>query len=97
MNILLKHLVTEKANYQSELSNKYHFIVDTRANKIQIKNAIKEKYNVEVVSVNTIKTPRKRAVKHTKKGLQHINSTIFKKAIVEVKEGSEIDVYNNAI
>jgi len=54
MDILLKPIVTEKMTMQGETLNRYGFIVDKRANKIQIKSAIEEMYGVSVEDVNTI-------------------------------------------
>ena len=45
MNILLKPVITEKATADSELKNRFTFMVDTGANKVQIKNAVEAAYH----------------------------------------------------
>ena len=54
MSILLKPVITEKMTDLGETLNQYAFIVDRKANKIQIKNAVQEAYGVTVRSVNTM-------------------------------------------
>ena len=48
MEIILKPIITEKATNDSELRNRYTFEVNKAVNKIQIKKAVQEKYNVTV-------------------------------------------------
>ena len=48
MDILLKPIVTEKLTIQGEKLNRYGFIVEKRENKIQVKNAVEDMYNVTV-------------------------------------------------
>ena len=50
MGIIIKPLVTEKMTAMSEKFNRYAFIVDPKANKIEIKDAVKKLYGVDVVS-----------------------------------------------
>jgi large subunit ribosomal protein L23 len=54
MSVLYKPLITEKATSESELSNRYTFLVRTNANKIEIKKAVELKYGVSVEKVRTI-------------------------------------------
>jgi ribosomal protein L23 len=54
MNILLKPVITEKATADSELKNRFTFLVDTNANKVQIKKAVEETYGVSVDKVRTM-------------------------------------------
>ena len=69
MNILLKPIVTEKMTGQGEKFNRYGFLVDKRANKIQIKKAVEEMYNVYVDSVNTLRYGGKIKSRYTKSGV----------------------------
>jgi large subunit ribosomal protein L23 len=85
---ILKSLhVTEKATDLSK-NNKYVFEVFSRSNKTEIKKAIGETFDVDVIKVNIIKTPaKKRRQGRTlgwKKG--------YKKAIVSIKKGQKIDI-----
>ena len=55
MGVIFKPVITEKMTAQGESLNQFGFIVDKRANKLQIKSEIEDLYNVEVLSVNTMK------------------------------------------
>ena len=52
MSILIKPIITEKATNDSELFNRYSFVVDKSANKIEIKKAVEEKFKVKVRMVH---------------------------------------------
>ena len=54
MEIIIKPILTEKMTVQGEKLNRYGFIVDVRANKLQIRNAVEQMYGVVVTDVNTI-------------------------------------------
>ena len=95
MEILVKPIVTEKMNAQGEALKRYGFIVDKRANKIQIKEAVEKLYGVKVESVNTMKYGSKKKSQYTKSGILHGRTTILKKAIVTLVEGDTIDFYSN--
>lgn len=93
VNVLIKPLITEKMTDVSEKTGKYGFVVDINANKIQIASAIKHKFNVDVVTVNTIKYKGKTKTQFTKKGRFTGRTKQFKKAIVTLKEGQTIDLF----
>ncbi|MDY7394397.1 50S ribosomal protein L23 [Aureibaculum sp. 2210JD6-5] len=95
MSILVKPIITEKANDLSELHNKFTFQVDKRANKIEIKNAIEKAYGVTVNKVRTMNYPVKRNTKFTKKGVVTGKIGAYKKAVIELAEGDNIDFYSN--
>lgn len=95
MSILIKPIITEKATNDSELFNRYTFVVDKRANKIEIKDAVETAYGVSIESVKTMNYPVKRSTKYTKKGLVTGMKAGYKKAIVQLAEGESIDFYNN--
>lgn len=95
MSILIKPIITEKATSDSELYNRYTFIVDSRANKLEIKGAVESAYGVSISSVKTLNYPIQRNTKFTKKGLVTGIKSGYKKAIVQVAEGESIDFYNN--
>ena len=67
MSILIKPIITEKATNDSELFNRYAFVVDKRANKIEIKKAVETAYGVSIASVRTMNYPVQRNTKFTKK------------------------------
>ena len=93
--ILIKPIVTEKANQQSEKFRRYAFKVDRRANKLEIKKAIQHFYGVTVVDVNTMVVLGKTKARQTKAGLTRGRKTNYKKALVTVAEGEMIDLYAN--
>jgi len=95
MSIIIKPIITEKITKDGEVFNRFGFIVDKRANKIQIKNAVEAAYNVSITEVNTMNYRADRSVKYTKSGLISGKTNAYKKAIVQVKEGETIDFYNN--
>ncbi|PID68748.1 MAG: 50S ribosomal protein L23 [Flavobacteriia bacterium] len=95
MSILIKPIITEKATLESELYSRYGFIVDKRANKLQIKKAVEDTYGVDVESVRTINYHFERKTKYTKKGVVTGKTGGYKKAIVQLSEGQNIDFYNN--
>ena len=95
MSVLIKPIITEKMTSDSELYNRYGFVVDPRANKIQIKDAVEATYGVSVVKVRTMNYGPSRKTKYTKTGVQAGKTNAFKKAIVHVEDGDIIDFYSN--
>jgi large subunit ribosomal protein L23 len=95
MSIIIKPIVTEKITKDGELFNRFGFVVDKKANKVQIKKAIEAAYGVSVVNVNTMNVRPDRSTKYTKSGLITGKTNAYKKAIVQVQEGETIDFYNN--
>jgi large subunit ribosomal protein L23 len=95
MEILKKPILTEKVAAMGEKLNRYAFVVDRKANKIQIKNAVEAMFSVSVKSVNTMITPGKAKSRGTKNGVVTGSTGRVKKAIVELAEGNTIDFYNN--
>jgi large subunit ribosomal protein L23 len=95
MDILIKPLVTEKMNEQSERFNRYGFVVVKSATKPQIKKAIEGMYNVTVDSVNTMVYGGKVKSRYTKSGVISGKTAAYKKAIVTLADGDSIDFYSN--
>ena len=95
MSILIKPIITEKAVKDSEIFNRYAFVVNKKANKLEIKSAVESTYGVAVTSVRTLIYPVKRKTKYTKKGLVTGSVSGYKKAIVQLAEGDTIDFYSN--
>jgi large subunit ribosomal protein L23 len=95
MSILIKPIITEKATDQSELNNCFTFVVDKKANKIEIKKAVESAYGVSVDDVRTMTYPVKRKSKFTKRGMVTGKTGAYKKAIVQLAEGDNIDFYSN--
>ena len=88
-DIILRPVISEKT-YGLLDENKYTFIVDPRANKTQIKQAIEGIFDVKVLSVNTMNRPGKRK----RRGLIVGKRPDTKRAIVTVAEGDEIELFD---
>ena len=95
MSIIKKPIITEKMTDQSERYNRYAFVVDSKVNKIEIKKAIAEMYDVNVESVRTMVCIGKKRVRGTKSGMVVGKTATYKKAIVTLAEGDSIDFYSN--
>lgn len=94
-HILIKPLITEKSNRLSEKLAQYSFVVDKGANKIEIKNAVEKLYSVNVESVNTFTVPGKLKNRNTKTGVVKGRKPSFKKAIVTLATGEEINFFGD--
>ena len=95
MSILKKPIITEKMTAASDEFNRYGFLVERNANKIQIKSAVEEAYGVTVDSVRTMNYAGKSKSRFTKAGVISGRTNHFKKAIVQLSEGDSIDFYSN--
>lgn len=95
MSILVKPIITEKATSDSEVLNRYTFVVENNANKVEIKKAVEATYGVSVTKVRTINVRPDRKVRYTKTGMVTGKTSAYKKAIVQVAEGEVIDLYSN--
>ena len=93
MGIIIKPVISEKATNNSELLGQYSFYVDTKANKLQIKEAVEKTYGVSVVSVSTLVSMPKVKTRYTKTGFQTGKTNKLKKAIVSLAEGQEIELF----
>lgn len=95
MAIILKPIVTEKVTGLGEKFNRYGFQVEKTANKIEIKQAVEAMYNVTVIAVNTTIVAPKVKSRYTKSGVVAGKIGAYKKALVTLKEGDQIDFYSN--
>ena len=95
MGIIIKQVVTEKMTVQGEKLNRYGFIVDRDANKLQIKEAVEAAYNVTVADVNTVNYHGKRKSRYTKAGILSGRMNHYKKAYVTLQGEDKIDFYSN--
>jgi large subunit ribosomal protein L23 len=95
MNVILKPVITEKMSQASEKLNRYGFLVDMKANKLQIKKAIKDIYGVEVDSINTMIFAGKKKTRYNKTGSITGSESTYKKAIITLAKGETIDFYSN--
>jgi len=95
MSIIKRPIITEKMTNQSERYNRYAFVVDRKVNKIEIKKAVAEMYDVTVDSVRTMICIGKKRIRGTKSGMIVGKTSTYKKAIVTLVEGDSIDFYSN--
>ena len=95
MKVIIKPIVTEKMTSLTDKLNRYGFKVNPDANKLQIKKAVEDMYNVTVTDVNTANYDGKKKSRYTKTGLIAGKTAAFKKAVVTLKEGDTIDFYSN--
>jgi len=93
--ILIKPIITEKAEVLSETLNQYSFVVDRRSSKIEIKSAVQKMYDVKVASVNTAVMPGKAKNRNTRSGMIKGRVSSYKKAMVTLAEGFEIDFFGD--
>lgn len=94
-DVLIRPVLSEKANNLSEKSGRYTFVVARKANKLEIKAAVESFYGVDVVSVNTMVVPGKAKSRYTKTGTISGRKPAYKKAIVAVAEGESIDIFES--
>jgi len=95
MGIIKKARITEKMNELGDKLNKYAFIVESDANKIQIKEAVEGMYDVTVTAVNVLNYGPKIKSRFTKAGVINGKISSYKKAIVTLADGDKIDFYSN--
>lgn len=88
-SVIKKPLITEKTTIEKDERNIISFVVNSGANKIEIKDAVKTLFNVEVASVKTVTVAGK--VKRVGKNIGKRSN--WKKAYVTLKEGSNVDFF----
>jgi large subunit ribosomal protein L23 len=89
--IIRRPVITEKSNYLASEHNQYTFVVDSSANKLQIKEAIELAWpNVEVVKVRVANMPAKRVRRWRRTTIRKVG---WKKAIVSLAPGGSIDLF----
>lgn len=89
--VIVRPLITEKSMKLQETDNTVVFEVKKGTNKIQIKQAVEEIFNVKVESVNVVNCPTKQK-RMGRYGQYHFETNLVKKAYVKLKEGSKIDI-----
>jgi large subunit ribosomal protein L23 len=93
--VLIKPILTEKVNQQTEKLRRYAFRVHRNSNKLEIKKAVEAFYSVTVTDVNTLVVPGKNKSRFTKAGVINGRKPAYKKATITVAEGESIDLYAN--
>ena len=94
--VLIRPLYTEKMSFLEETQRKYAFQVEDTANKIQIKRAVEEKFDVKVETVTNMNRKDKAKKISFRSGGRAIQTTGFqsswKRAVITLKEGFTIDL-----
>lgn len=93
--ILIRPLYTEKIANLGEAENKYAFEVNRDANKIEIKSEIETRFEVKVVTVNTMLVKGKLRQQLTRRGRFYGKRPDWKKAIITLAPGEKIDLFEN--
>jgi large subunit ribosomal protein L23 len=88
-NVLVKPLLTEKTSKETETYNRYAFVVNVKANKNHIKNAVEKFFDVKVLSVHTSVLPGK--TKRAGKGFKKTAKS--KKAYVQLQDSQKIEFF----
>jgi large subunit ribosomal protein L23 len=94
-DVLVKPILSEKANQLSEKRRVYSFKVARMANKLEIKKAVEDFYGVTVEEVRTAVAPAKTKSRMTIAGVISGRKPGYKKAFVTVGENDTIDLYAN--
>ena len=90
-DVIIRPVISEKSTEQSENLKQYVFEVAPEANKIQIREAIETIFNVNVTQVRTMVMPAKRG----RRGRTvYMRTSQWKKAIISLQAGQEIDLFN---
>ena len=92
--VLIRPILSEKANAQQEKLRRYAFRVSKKENKLEIKKAVESFYGVTVTDVNTGVAPGKNKSRFTKAGVISGRKPAYKKAFVTVASGESIDLYS---
>ncbi|MBD3289985.1 50S ribosomal protein L23 [candidate division KSB1 bacterium] len=94
--ILKRPILTEKMLKLQEAKRQYAFEVDETANKIEVKRAIQQKFDVTVENVNILRVKGKSKRLNTRRGITTGKRPDWKKAIVTLREGDSINFFENA-
>lgn len=91
-DVLVRPLVTEKSNYQSNKLHQYAFVVADKATRTMVKDAIETLFDVSVERVNIVNAPAKRGRRARSRRLL-VRRSAFKKAIVTLAEGQTLGIF----
>jgi large subunit ribosomal protein L23 len=93
MGNIIKPIITEKRTLKEEKLNEYGFVVNSDANKIDIKAEVESIYQVTVERVNTFISLGKMRSRSTRSKVTYGKIANAKKAIVKLKKGDKIDFF----
>lgn len=93
--ILIKPVISEKSEILTAKDGQYTFVVNAAANKVEIRKAVESSFGVSVESVRTMNMPSKSKVRNTKSGMVRGSVSGYKKAIIALSAGEEIDFFGD--
>lgn len=93
--ILIKPVISEKSELLSDQMGQYTFVVNADANKLEVRKAVEDTFGVAVEAVRTVNVPSKSKVRNTKSGIVRGSVSGYKKAIVSLADGEEIDFFGD--
>ena len=95
-DIIIKPVLSEKADKLSTKSSKYTFVVDRKANKLEIQKALAKLFpSVTILDVNTAVIPGKVKTRQPRSGMSKGRVSGYKKAIVTLASGDELDLFGS--
>jgi len=89
--VLIKPVLSEKSNAQREVGQKYTFLVNKKATKLEVAAAVESLWGVKVIKVNTLITRGK----VRRRGMHLHLSTAAKKAVVALAEGQSLPIFED--
>ena len=87
--VVKKLLMSEKGSRLKEAANQYVFEVDRGANKLEIRRAVEQQFNVKVQDVNTMTRPGKAKRQRT---MSYGHTPAWKRAVVTLQDGQSIEM-----
>jgi len=91
--ILIRPILTEKMLKLQESERKYAFKVSNNANKILVKQAVQNRFDVIVEDVNIVNIKGKSKQMNTRRGITRGKRSDWKKAIITLREGDAINFF----
>jgi large subunit ribosomal protein L23 len=88
--VIKRPIITEKSYDAADFNNQYTFEVDSRANKLQIRDAVETAFRVNVVGVRVMKMPAKTGMRGRRKV---VRKSAWKKAVVTLDAGDSIQFF----
>jgi large subunit ribosomal protein L23 len=88
--VIKRPIITEKSYDAADFNNQYTFEVDSRANKLQIRDAVETAFRVNVVGVRVMKMPAKTGMRGRRKV---VRKSAWKKAVVTLDSGDSIQFF----
>ncbi len=91
--ILIRPILTEKMLKLQEIERKYAFKVSKNANKVTVKRAVQDRFDVIVENVNIVNIKGKTKQMNTRRGITSGKRSDWKKAIITLREGDAINFF----